>query len=728
MDVISLAKIRQLKAEIDALAALAIPDIVTETAVALDPAAKGTGVTLSGGDLTASQVLSGWQMALATLARSSGKYYFEFVPSEIVNGVAGGLALSTADKNSWLDDGAAVGGNEDKTWGYSSSGGWTGIDIANSAGFTAGDVIGVAADLDAGTLSFYQNNVYMRRWTGLTAGLSYYPAVSLNGDGYMGEASATIRFAAASLSYAPPDGYAAWGIETADGKVLTAGNEDGEFGWASIPDKTLGLLNIASLPAHYERSDKWASGGSDTDVKRRTVVSPTRLTVNVNDVGYLLASAVSMDLDTAANWDSTATDYTVAANRAGKDFYIYACQPSSGIAPVIKLSANSTVPSGYTATTSRKIGGFHCLCVAVGTISGHTLTGYLAGDILPASVWDLKHRPASNPEGMVYVDRLNLWVDIFLQSGTGTSTASVNGGTIADTRTWNDHVDDLAAVKKVLLDDIEFQVAAEGCNQQTNITGSADPVTTTGHVDTAARRMISNYGIEDAAGAMYQWLRDQSWQYGPDGSVADGAKTAAVTYAASPGGNPIYLKWDKGVPYLCSNLATAAADRVVTFSTDYKLILVHDAAAATGGLPVYFDDDATQPSRLLCNNTLLGKNCRVPTNDASYFLNVVHSASAATLGVALYYDDGADNRLEAANASAANQNLSLAIASLAWTFYAVPGSKGSLYRQGTTGDTKLLAGGYWTYGSPCGSRCRVAYVCRWNAHAFVAGRGRAEPA
>jgi len=31
--------------------------------------------------------------------------------------------------------------------------------------------------------------------------------------------------------------------------------------------------------------------------------------------------------------DTTTTDWTVAANRAGKDFYIYAVEPSSGVAP-----------------------------------------------------------------------------------------------------------------------------------------------------------------------------------------------------------------------------------------------------------------------------------------------------------------------------------------------------------------------------------------------------------
>jgi hypothetical protein len=226
-----------------------------------------------------------------------------------------------------------------------------------------------------------------------------------------------------------------------------------------------------------------------------------------------------------------------------------------------------------------KLGGFHCECLNIGTISNHPLTGFLTGDIVPMSVWDQLHRPTCSPDGMAWCDQAKLWVDIYLQSGTGASTASVFGGTITDTRIWNDHVDDLFAVGKRMLDDSEFQVVAEGSNQKTNITGSVDPVTTGGHVDTASRRMVSNFGLEDCCGVMHQWLRDQSYR----------------------------------------------------------------------------------------------------NDDASY------------LGT--------------------------------WSYYTIPGNKGSFYKQGGAGDVKLLAGGNWSNGTTCGSRCRFAYIYRWNALTTLGSRG-----
>ena len=41
-----------------------------------------------------------------------------------------------------------------------------------------------------------------------------------------------------------------------------------------------------------------------------------------------------------------------------------------------------------------------------------------------------------------------------------------------------------------------------------NIAGSNDPGTTGGHKDTAGRRMISNYGVEDCCGVLWQWTKD----------------------------------------------------------------------------------------------------------------------------------------------------------------------------------------------------------------------------
>ena len=270
-----------------------------------------------------------------------------------------------------------------------------------------------------------------------------------------------------------------------------------DAGW--LPAATTSVAGAALVPTNlYARSANFSRASANT-------LSTPAINVEVN--GALLSfPAGSIGLNTAGNWDTAG--FATPATRAGKDCYVYAT------ATKLVLSANSTIPTGYTAANSRKIGGFHCLCVAVGTISGHPLSGFLAGDILPASAWDLNHRPICSPEGMVWSASAGIWVDIYLQSGTGTNTKSVNGGTITHTRNWMDFVDDLGAVGKRLLDDGEFQRIAAGGNEETNITGSASQATCGGKVDTAGRRMISNIGCEECAGHRYQWLLDQSYRVG----------------------------------------------------------------------------------------------------------------------------------------------------------------------------------------------------------------------
>ena len=269
-----------------------------------------------------------------------------------------------------------------------------------------------------------------------------------------------------------------------------------------------------------------ASGGftSSTFLDQGTLFSrDSANTLSIPDLGGVVdgtlveVTATTKALNTSGNWDGVGS-YETASNRAGKDFYVYLLSAGGVI-----LSNSSTYPSGYTAANSRKIAGFHCLAVAVGTISGHSLTGYAQGDILPRSVWDRFNRPISAPEGMVLSDD-GMWVDIYLSSYSGTLLKSVNGGTIADgSNGWHGFKFEqwFGDIGKKLIRQTEFVTASIGANQGTNITGSADPGTTGGHTDTAGRRMISNIGCEDMAGVMNQWSRDPGGVYSSGASWAN---------------------------------------------------------------------------------------------------------------------------------------------------------------------------------------------------------------
>lgn len=325
----------------------------------------------------------------------------------------------------------------------------------------------------------------------------------------------------------------------------------------------LGTYASTTIANYYLASQQLTGGndvsagfyeGSSTAAERRTVNIPV-MQLRINATVYLLSTATTLDADTSGSWASGETTYATAANRAGLDFYVYAVEPSSGTTPNFCLSANSTYPNGtvggVTATTdnSRKIGGFHCVCAAVGSISGHSLTGYLAGDILPRSVWTQHaHRPEASPEGMVFVGN-RLWADIYLASNT-TTLESSNGGTIVDGASnpdyhWYNFVERFAEVNKRLPTQAEFMALAIGSNEETNISGSADPGTTGGHSDTAGRRMISNVGCEDCAGVLFQFGLDTG-SVGVTGAYA--VQDTAADGTSYDGANSIGRGQGYGVP------------------------------------------------------------------------------------------------------------------------------------------------------------------------------------
>lgn len=257
------------------------------------------------------------------------------------------------------------------------------------------------------------------------------------------------------------------------------------------------LRRIAKEAALSDYAEVYYRHVKPITVSKTSVTLPQNLVVAIGNSIYTAEDVVTVSISDINN-------------RSGKDVYIYACVPTSGTNPTFVVSMNSTVPSGYTANTSRKIGGFHCLCADVGTISGHALSGYRAGDILPYSLWDLLDRAESDNEGMVKNPFTNTWIDIYLPSWDGSKLTSVYQGVIADgtsTKKWHGEAfcEQFMRQGKHIVKRNEFMMAAKGSNEGTNIKNSADPNTTGGHTDTANRRMISDIGVEDACGALWQF-------------------------------------------------------------------------------------------------------------------------------------------------------------------------------------------------------------------------------
>lgn len=228
-----------------------------------------------------------------------------------------------------------------------------------------------------------------------------------------------------------------------------------------------------------------------------------------------------------------ATPVIMPALTPGTDYAIHVCADGS-----VRADANFSVPTGYTAATSRRIGGFH---YAPGSVAAARAGGDTVPQINPHSLWDLAWRPVCpDPRGMTLVAG-RFWADIYL---TGTDVdangSSRYGVTIADgsappkvpatfggdgsttygSFNWWQANEVLASVGKDPLSYGDFAVAAYGASE--GVARGNDPVTT-GFATTNAgaanadQKFTSKWGLVQAAGCIWVWGRDFSYRTGANG-------------------------------------------------------------------------------------------------------------------------------------------------------------------------------------------------------------------
>jgi hypothetical protein len=139
-----------------------------------------------------------------TIGVSSGKYYWEVLYSA---GTSNACHIGVADSTATLSTTNSTGANSWNYYGVNGNKFNNGTGTAYGASYTTGDVIGVALDMDAGTLTFYKNNTSQgTAFTGLT-GKTLTPNLG-NGTGG-GTQTFQTNFGQRPFAYTPPTGFVA---------------------------------------------------------------------------------------------------------------------------------------------------------------------------------------------------------------------------------------------------------------------------------------------------------------------------------------------------------------------------------------------------------------------------------------------------------------------------------------------------------------------------------------
>ena len=178
-----------------------------------------TNLSFSNGNLDLTNNGSGWGVGIGTMAAASGKWYYEVT----VTGTGIGLGIEptseTPGSNVRIGEGSLGYGwwtDRNQWYANGSSSGATTLGIVS-----VGDVLGVALDLDAGTLTFYRNGStggIDPFFTGISG--TYTPAIGsvLNS----GTVSASVNFGQRPFQYAPGQ----TGGPSADHKAWCSANLD----------------------------------------------------------------------------------------------------------------------------------------------------------------------------------------------------------------------------------------------------------------------------------------------------------------------------------------------------------------------------------------------------------------------------------------------------------------------------------------------------------------------
>jgi hypothetical protein len=380
----------------------------------------------------------------STLAVSSGKWYFETTPSYLgasdwynigIFNIATAFTASTAR------------GASSASYVYRSDGFKRNSGTATSYGtsYTTGDVIGVAFDLDAGTLTFYKNNT--SQGTAYT-GLSGTFMCEIGGPG--GQIRGATNFGQRPFAYSPPTGFKALNTQNLPAPTIVNG-----AAWmaATTYTGTNASLTISNAVNGVSMQPDlvWVKARSQADqnvlcdsvrgVTRRLYSNLTNAEdatgglVSINSSGFVLGDAATSQSMNNSGQTYVAWQWKEGAT-PGFDIVTYSgtgsvqtVSHSLGVAPSMMIVKSRSTAGTDWAVYHRSLGGTKVM-VLNSTTAAITIAGSWNNTDPTSSVFTVGTGSGSgdtNGSGRTYVNYLFAEVAGFSKAFSYTGNGSTDG-------------------------------------------------------------------------------------------------------------------------------------------------------------------------------------------------------------------------------------------------------------------------------------------------------------
>jgi hypothetical protein len=338
-----------------------VPTLTSATAAnycVLNP--LDTGMSISGGNLNSSSSSTN-TINRSTIGVSSGKWYWE-VTQLSANEILVGIANASASLTAYL-------GSNANGWGYNSANGSkynNGSGVAYGATYTTNDVIGVALDMDAGTLTFYKNNTTQgQAYSGLTG--TIFPSISAGTT----STSLAVNFGQRPFAYTPPSGFVALNTFNLPTPTIgaTASTQANKYFDAKLYTGTGSSLNVTGLS--FQPDLVWikerngaadhalydAVRGVQKQLESNTTTAETTETTGLtalNSDGFTVGSLAQVNTNTdtyvAWAWDANGAG---SSNTAGSITSTVSANTSAGFS-IVKYAG--TLSAAGTATVGHGLG------------------------------------------------------------------------------------------------------------------------------------------------------------------------------------------------------------------------------------------------------------------------------------------------------------------------------------------------------------------------------------